>query len=165
MLLLMTKSNPAAGKRSLSHSTDSESPWGDVTLPCPEPLDEAVEVGFFGELEDGDLRPTPEHVASLTSEHALELLNTLLDKLHLASCLKKDAHPATGRPLTGYKHAAAMREQLATEVARLADHYVACLDVYETAFGTEATEQLKACVEQVAETYLAASVPRQRTLF
>lgn len=77
--------------------------WEQASLPCPAPLDAAVDAGVFGICADGSLRPAAEEIAAMTEEQARDLLSTLCDIRHLERCLRRHLNPHTGQPLRSWE--------------------------------------------------------------
>jgi len=115
---------------------------GELPLPCPKPLAEAVEAGLFGVCANGSYSPTTAEVSTLTEEHVRELLVTLLEEKHLRWCLKYSINPRNGCRLgTGTRRDEVVKSML-DKAAKLSEHYAGCLDAYAGGFGFEAADNL-----------------------
>lgn len=141
--------------------------WTLVDLPTPRPLREAVQAGMFGVCAGGTLTPGPEEVASLTEEQARELLSTLCDLRHLNRCLERHLNPHTWQPLRSWEIRKRIERSMRQGVENLEARYAASLDAYVTAFGTEAGEELDACVRGLLERpeFALEPIEIQRSLF
>lgn len=125
--------------------------WELADLPTPVPLREAVQAGIFGVCADGTLTPNPTEVASLTEEQACELVSTLCDLRHLRRCLERHLNPHTWQPLRSWEIRERVECSMRQGVENLEARYAASLEAYVDAFGTEAGEELDACIRGLLE--------------
>jgi hypothetical protein len=119
---------------------DPTPPAPEIQLPCPIPLEAAIEAGVFGQEPAGPVVPDSDDVAALTYEHACEMQALLADYAYLSRCQRLGVAPATGRPPRGDIQSS--HERLAAEIRRTLLRYYDCLAVYEEAFGPDAAFQL-----------------------
>ena len=148
-------------------SLHQPSSWKESQLPCPEPLQSAVEAGIFGVCADGGLRPSRDEVAAITEERASELLSVLCDLRHLERCLKRHLNPHTGRPLHCLEIRQRIESSMQAGVANLRQHHEACLGAYADALGVAGAEALDNCVQKLLERpeFALAPIEIQRPLF
>lgn len=128
----------------------------DASLPCPAPLDSAIEARLFGVRADGTFRPSSEEVASITRQHALGMLDLLCESQRLERCLKLDVHPVSGRPLRR-RYAEDRRSEMRRETPMLKLYFYGRREAYGTAFGWDAALALGKCLESLLEDVLLAA--------
>ena len=121
--------------------------------PLFPPLPGAVECGVFGVTEAGPIEPDEEDVASLTTEHANEMMGLLLDLAAVEDSLRTGRDPRTNKLPRTPETRARLAERLRAERSRLQDAYADALAVYTEAFGDEAAAPLDGWVRrEVANT-------------
>jgi len=142
---LATPFTPAA-------TNDAEKP---TTLPAASealgpplfpPLATAIEGGVFGITEAGPIEPDEEDVASLTLEHANEMIALLADRSAVEAGLRTGCDPRTGKLPRTPESRSRLEQRLQTERVRLQEAYADALAVYAEAFGDDAATALDAWV-------------------
>ena len=86
-------------------------------LPCPEPLPTAIEGGLFGMEVSGPIVPDAEDVASITEEHAREMVALLTDIGYLERCQAIGVAPESGRQPRTDEHRERLAARLTKELA------------------------------------------------
>lgn len=124
-------------------------PQTDGPPVCP-PLPLAVEHGVFGRTEAGPIEPDEEEVASLTSEHANEMMSLLTDLAAVEDGLRTGRDPRSGKLPRTPETRRRLAERLPAEQTRLREAYADALAVYAEAFGDEAAAALDAWVRREA---------------
>lgn len=117
-------------------------------LPCPEPLPEVVEIGLFGNDEQGAICPDPGDVRAMTLEHARELTAVLGELDHVRHCAACGIDPISGKTPRHEARREQLAERLAREAAKLEWHYEEALAAYAEAFGWEAADALDRFVRE-----------------
>ena len=136
-----------------------------IDLPCPAPLEGAIEAGLFGFTGAEPHRPDPEEIRSLTEEHACQMLSLLADVKHLEWCGQHTLNPDTVKPPKPDQRVNT-RLRIVFERAAFTQQYESCLTVYVDAFGSDAAESLDAAVRRFVDGQLTKEAgPVQQQLF
>ncbi len=149
-------SQPAHGPSTATLAIAVDIPAPVSTLPQSDgpplfpPLPDAVECGVFGVTEAGPIEPDEEDVASLTTEHANEMMGLLADLAAVEDGLRTGRDPRTGKLPRTPETRARLAERLRTERVRLQEAYADALAVYAEAFGDDAAAALNAWVHRLA---------------
>lgn len=115
-------------------------PW-DFRLTFPQPLEAAIEAGV---LHDEDREP--ENIKSLHVEHAREALATLADLDALTEARRFGVDPVTGKKPRTEKQKENLKRKFAEEPPRLEHAFETLMDVYEEAFGKDATDAFRKAI-------------------
>jgi hypothetical protein len=118
--------------------------------PVFAPLAAAIESGVFGITEAGPIEPDDEDVASLTAEHANEMIALLADLAAVENGLRTGRDPRTGKLPRTPETRTRLAGRLRTEHTRLQEAYADALAVYAEAFGDEAAAALDVWVRREA---------------
>lgn len=128
-------------------------PW-DFRTSFPEPLEEAIETGRLNEDD-----AAPDNLKSLHEEHARHLLVLLAELDAVLDAKRRGVDPRTGRLPKTPKQIEQLNRLFRDEPGRLEREFEVLMDVYEEAFGTEATDSFRkairawhAGVEVISET-------------
>jgi hypothetical protein len=114
--------------------------------PLFPPLAVAVECGVFGVTESGPIEPDEEEVASLTAEHASEMMGLLADLAAVEDGQRTGRDPRTGKLPRTPQTRTRLAQRLQTECVRLQETYADALAVYAEAFGDAAANALDAWI-------------------
>jgi len=118
--------------------------------PLFPPLAAAVECGVFGVTEAGPIEPDEEEVASLTAEHANEMVALLADLAAVEDGVRTGRDPRTGKLPRTPQTRTRLAQRLQTECVRLQEAYADALAVYADAFGDAAADALNAWIRNGA---------------
>ena len=111
--------------------------------PFSPPLSAAVENGVFGITEAGPIEPDEEEVASLTVEHANEMVAPLADLAAVEDGLRTGRDPGSGKTPRTPETRTRLANRLRHERVRLQESYADAVAVYEGAFGNSAAGALE----------------------
>jgi len=117
-------------------------------LPCPKPLVEAVEAGYFGRCADGSLTPSTEEVQSITREHVLRLIALRLEMEQFTRAMQTGASSTSGKIPKSRERQEANRQVAGRLRKEPQVTYLGGLAAYETAFGREAVDQLMRYIDE-----------------
>jgi hypothetical protein len=132
-------------------------------LPCPQPLSTAIEGAMFGMEVGGPIVPDAEDVASITEEHAREMLVLLADITYLERCQAAGVLPESGRRPRTEEQRERFAARLTKELAYIRNKYEQCVDLYEQAFGADAARQLDHWVRASIQTAGATEIQKQQS--
>jgi plasmid stabilization system protein ParE len=115
-------------------------PW-DFRFSFPEPLEEAI---IAGKLHEEDAEP--ENVKSLHDEHARHALVILSDLDAVMDARRRGVDPRTGNAPRTDKQRERLEVLFREEPGRLEHAFGVLMDVYEEAFGPEATDAFRKAI-------------------
>jgi hypothetical protein len=115
-------------------------PW-DFRSSFPEPLEEAITTGKLHE-EDAE----PENVKSLHDEHARHALVILSDLDAVLDARRRGVDPSTDKAPRTEKQRERLEVLFREEPGRLEHAFSVLMDVYEEAFGGEATDAFRKAI-------------------
>jgi hypothetical protein len=114
----------------------------------------------------GPIVPDAEDVASITEEHAREMLALLADIAYLERCQAVGILPESCRRPRSEEQRQRLATRLTKELTYIRDKYEQCIDLYEQAFGADAARQLDHWVRTHNQAPASIETPKQqRCLF
>ncbi len=114
----------------------------------------------------GPIVPDADDVASITDEHAREMLALLTDIGYLERCQAIGVAPESGRRPRTVEQRERLAARLTRELADTRGTYESCVDLYDEAFGAEAARQFDQWVRISCQAVDSSESPkRQVTLF
>ncbi len=139
-------------------------PW-DFRTSFPQPLEEAIEAG---KLHEDDA--IPENLKALHQEHAQHALILLSDLDAVLDARRLGVDPHTGKPAKNTKHRERLENLFRNEPTRIEHEFEVLMDVYEEAFGAEATDAFRKAIRawhagiEVVTEHLPALSPRSASV-
>lgn len=140
-----------------------------LTLPFPEPREEAVLAGLFGVALEIMHWPSAEQIQAITYDQACEMLHLRERVARLHKCARGAISNVTGKGIKTDQLEGAI-DMMEQEAEGLRRQYAGLYNTYEAAFGSEAARDLEIVLQQVIPADMENALPMpeavpQRELF